>query len=161
MDINSTTIKLDAEQLKKYEPNVYPLLFLDRITECVPGEYAKGFKNFTNNEWFFPKHYVGHPIVPAAVQNEAMSQMLTVALLTSLDVDNIDVEARTWNATFFREIVPGDRLELEAHVESYKRGVCKGNVVGSLDGKVCSELKATIIVPEEFNKYLPKRKTDE
>lgn len=161
MSKDKCVITLDSEQLKKYEPNVYPLLFLDRITECVPGEYAKGYKNFTNNEWFFPKHYIGHPIVPAAVQNETMSQMLTVAILTSLDIENIDVEARTWNATFFREIVPGDRLELEAFVSSYKRGVCKGKVKGFVDGSLCCELDATIVVPEEFNKYIPKRTDNE
>lgn len=155
-NIQQNVIMLDCEQLKKYEPNEYPLLFLDRVTECVPGEYAIGYKNFTNNEWFFPKHYKGHPIVPAAVQNEAMSQMLTVAILTSLDVTNIDVEARTWNANFYKEIVPGDRLELEARVVSYKRGICKGNVTGMVDGSLCCDLDATIVVPEEFKKYIPR-----
>ena len=46
----------DAYELQKYEPNRYPFLFIDRVTECVPGEYAKGYKNLTNNEWFFPYH---------------------------------------------------------------------------------------------------------
>lgn len=32
---------LDAYQIQKYQQNRYPLLFVDKITEAVPGEYAK------------------------------------------------------------------------------------------------------------------------
>ena len=42
-------ITLDAYELQEYEPNRYPFLYIDRVTECVPGKYAKGYKNFTNN----------------------------------------------------------------------------------------------------------------
>ena len=36
-----------------------------------------GYKNFTNNEWFFPIHFPGHPNVPGALQLEALAQMLS------------------------------------------------------------------------------------
>ena len=61
---NKKVLSFDAYELQKYEPNRYPFLFIDRVTECVPGEYAKGYKNLTNNEWFFPHHYEGHPFMP-------------------------------------------------------------------------------------------------
>ena len=84
-------LSFDANELQKYEPNRYPFLFIDRVTECVPGEYAKGYKNLTNNEWFFPKHYVGHSIMPAAVQTEALRQMVTIAFTTLPGIENDDV----------------------------------------------------------------------
>ena len=41
---------LDAVELLRYQPNRYPFLLIDRVTEVVPGKYAKGFKNITNND---------------------------------------------------------------------------------------------------------------
>ena len=51
---------LDCEELKKYQPNRYPFLMIDRVTEVLPGKYAKGYKNLTNNEWYFPVHFPGN-----------------------------------------------------------------------------------------------------
>ena len=30
--------------------NRYPMLFIDKIVECIPLKYAKGYKYFTYNE---------------------------------------------------------------------------------------------------------------
>lgn len=89
-DNKKNVLSFDAYELQKYEPNRYPFLFIDRVTECVPGEYAKGYKNLTNNEWFFPHHYEGHPFMPAAIQTESLSQMLTIAFTTLPNIDNVD-----------------------------------------------------------------------
>ena len=40
---------IDAYEIQKYQQNRYPLLFVDEIEEAVPGESAKGYKNFTYN----------------------------------------------------------------------------------------------------------------
>ena len=40
---------------------------IDHVTEVYPGKFAKGFKNFTNNEWFFPIHFKDNPNVPGAL----------------------------------------------------------------------------------------------
>ena len=74
--------KLNSTELLDYQPNRYPFLMIDYVTEVVPGKIANGYKNFTNNEWFFPIHFPGHPNVPGALQLEAMAQMLTVAITT-------------------------------------------------------------------------------
>ena len=68
---------LNSVELLDYQPNRYPFLMIDYVTEVIPGKSAKGYKNFTNNEWFFPIHFVGHPNVPGALQLEALAQMLT------------------------------------------------------------------------------------
>ena len=48
---------IDAYEIQTYQQNRYPLLFVDMITDAVPGKYAKGYKNFSYNEWFFPVHF--------------------------------------------------------------------------------------------------------
>ena len=46
-------LSFDAMGIEKLIPHRYPFLLVDRITECVPGEYSKGYKNLTMNEAFF------------------------------------------------------------------------------------------------------------
>lgn len=147
---------LDYEQLKQYQPNRYPFLMIDRVTEVLPGRYAKGYKNFTNNEWFFPIHFPGNPNVPGCLQVEAMSQMLTVAITTCEGMEGKVAHGYKVNVTFHEEVHPGDRLDLEAQVFSFKRGLCKGHVVASVGGKMVAEMDNTILIPEIFYQYRPK-----
>ena len=73
---------LDCVQLQAYQPNRYPFLMIDHVDEVVPGQYARGYKNLSLNEWYFPVHFPGAPNMPGALQLEALAQMLTVAITT-------------------------------------------------------------------------------
>ena len=158
MNDNEKILSFDADELQKYEPNRYPFLYIDRVTECVPGKYAKGYKNLTNNEWFFPKHYKDHSFMPAAIQTEALSQMVTIAFTTMPGIDNVDVKGAKWSAKFHREILPGDRLDIEAFVKSYTRGVGQGYAKGYVDGELACEVEVTMVIPCVFEQYRPKKK---
>lgn len=147
---------LDGEELKKYQPNRYPFLMIDRVTEVLPGKYAKGYKNLTNNEWFFPKHFPGNPNMPGCLQIEAMAQLLTVAITTVDGMEGKVAHGYKDFGTFHEEIKPGDRLDMEAIVTYFKRGLCRGEVKGYVDGKLACELETTIIIPEIFNQFRPK-----
>lgn len=149
---------LNSVELQQYQPNVYPFLLIDRVTEVCPGEYARGYKNLTNNEWYFPGHFKGDPNMPGCLQIEAMAQMLTVAILTMDDMGNKIVHGYKHCGTFHEEVRPGDCLELDARILSFKRGLCKGHVDGYIEGKKACELDTTIIIPDIFNQYRPLRK---
>lgn len=149
-------LSFDGFELQKYEPNRYPFLYIDRVTECVPGKYAKGYKNLTNNEWFFPKHYVDNPLMPAAIQTEALSQMMTIAFTTLPEVTDINVKGAEWKAKFHREIHPGDRLDMDAVVKRLNRGVGTGCVKGYVDGELACEVEVTMVIPCIFNQYKPR-----
>lgn len=149
------TLSFDGYELQKYEPNRYPFLYIDRVTECVPGKYAKGYKNFTNNEWFFPKHYEGHPLVPGVIQIESLSQMLTIAMTTIDEVKDIDVVGVDVKAHYHKEIHPGDRLDIEAFLTFYKRGVGKGYAKSFVDGELACEIDLVLAVPSVVKKYRP------
>lgn len=151
------TFSLDAVELLKYQPNRYPFLLIDRVTEVLPGKYAVGFKNVTNNEWYIPAHFPGDPNMPGCLQIEAMAQMLTVAILTMEDMEGKIVHGYKHAGIFHREVRPGDRLEMRAEIDSYKRGLCKGHVKGYIDGELACELESTIIIPDIFNQYKPKK----
>ena len=151
-----TVLSFNAKELQAYQHNRYPFLMIDRVTESVPGKYAKGYKNLTNNEWYFPVHFPGNPNMPGCLQVEAMSQMLTVAITTTEGMEGKVAHGYKVNVTFHEEVHPGDRLDIEAEVFSFKRGLCKGHVSCYCEGKLVAEMDNTIIVPEVFYQYRPK-----
>jgi 3-hydroxyacyl-[acyl-carrier-protein] dehydratase len=147
---------LNSLELQRFQPNRYPFLLIDRVTDFEPGVYANGFKNFTNNEWFFPVHFPGSPNVPGALQLEAMAQMLTIALTTLEGLEGSVTHALRHTVRFRKEVVPGDKLEIHSKVLSWSRGVCTGYATSSVDGDVVSEAEMTITIPEILKSYLPK-----
>lgn len=156
--MSNKVLSLNAWELQRYQPNRYPFLLIDRVTKVMPGKYAKGYKNMTNNEWYMPVHFEGCPNMPGALQIETMAQMLTVALTTTEGMEGKEVHSYKHNATFYIPVTPGDRLDMEAVVLSFKRGLCKGNVKGYVDGQLACELDTVVFIPDELNKYKPKRK---
>ncbi len=156
--MNNKAFSLDAVELLRYQPNRYPFLLIDRVLEVVPGRYAKGYKNITNNEWYIPAHFPGDPNMPGCLQVEAMAQMLTVAILTTEGMEGKIVHGYKHAGTFHQEVRPGDRLDMYAEILSFKRGLCRGQVKGYVEEKLACELESTIIIPDVFSQFKPKTK---
>ena len=153
--MKSSVFSLSAQELQKFQPNRYPFLMIDRVTEVLPGEYAKGYKNLSNNEWFFPKHFEGHPNMPGALQLESMAQMLTVAITTMDGLEGKVTHALEHKVRFRQEVLPGDRLEIFAKLNSWKRGIAKGEAICKVENVEVSSAFMTITIPEILKAYLP------
>jgi len=149
---------LNALELQKYQPNRYPFLMIDYVTEVIPGKCAKGYKNLTNNEWYFPHHFPEGPNMPGALQLEALAQMLTVALTTLPGLAGSVTHAMKHIVRFRKEVLPGDRFEIETEVISWNRGMCKGVGRGYTNGELACEAEMLITIPTILEKYLPKKK---
>ena len=149
---------LDAYEIQQYQQNRYPLLFVDKITEAMPGKYAKGYKNFSYNEWFFPAHFEDEPNVPGFIQVEALTQVFIMTFLTIPEYKGKKTGfVAIKNAKFKRKIIPGDVLETEALLESFKRGVAKGKAIGYVNGDVACTVELEIVIPDVMNQYIPKK----
>lgn len=149
---------LDAYEIQKYQQNRYPLLFVDAITEVEPGKYAKGYKNFSYNEWFFPAHFEDEPNVPGFVQIEAMTQVFLMTFLTIPEYKGKKTGfVAVKNARFKKKIIPGDKLETEAILDSFRRGFAKGHAVGIVDGEVACTIELEIAIPDVMNQFIPKK----
>lgn len=148
---------LNCVQLQDYQPNRYPFLMIDHVDWVVPGKSAKGYKNLTLNEWYFPVHFPGGPNMPGALQLEALAQMLTVAITTLPGMKGKVTHALQHVVRFRKEVVPGDKFEIETEVLSWKRGICKGRGVARTNGEVACEADMLITIPEILEQYLPKK----
>lgn len=129
---------------------------IDHVDLVVPGKLARGFKNLSLNEWFFPIHFPGHPNMPGALQLEALAQMLTVAVTTQPGLEGKVTHALSHTVRFRKEVVPGDRFEIETEVISWSRGICKGRGIGRTNGDIACEADMLIAVPDILEQYLPR-----
>ena len=149
--MENQVLSFDIPGILACQQNRYPMLFIDRITECVPRKYAKGYKLFSYNEWYFHGYETRSPKVWNVVQIEAMSQ---VFLMTFLSIDeyrgSVAMSNRFDKVNFLRKIVPGERLDLEATLDSFGRGVARGNVKGFVNGAIACSMECTIFVPSLF-----------
>ncbi|CAM3591594.1 MULTISPECIES: 3-hydroxyacyl-ACP dehydratase FabZ [Pseudoalteromonas] len=151
---------LNCVELQEYQPNRYPFLMIDHVEEVIPGKYAKGYKNLTMNEWYFPVHFPDGPNMPGALQLEALAQMLTVAITTLPGLKGKVTHALQHTVRYKREVKPGEKFEIETEVLSWKRGICKGRGVAKVNGEIACEADMMITIPEILEQYLPKKKTE-
>lgn len=148
---------LNFVELQEYQPNRYPFLMIDHVDEVIPGKSAKGYKNLSLNEWYFPIHFPGAPNMPGALQLEALAQMLTVALTTLPGNKGKVTHALSHTVRFRKEVLPGEKFVIETKVISWSRGVAKGKGVGYTNGEIACEADMLITIPDIFKQYLPKK----
>ena len=149
---------LNCLELQAYQPNRYPFLMIDHVDEVLPGKYARGYKNLTMNEWYFPVHFPDGPNMPGALQLEALAQMLTVAVTTLHGLKGKVTHALQHTVRFRKEVLPGKKFEIDAQVISWNRGICKGRGIATVDGEVACEADMLITIPEILEQFLPASK---
>lgn len=138
---------MDVREIKEYLPHRYPFLLVDRVEELVEGESIRAYKNVSTNEEVFNGHFPDAPIFPGVMIVEAMAQAAGILGFKTQGKKPSDgslyLFAGADNVRFKRQVIPGDRLHLEARVVSAKRGIWKFECQASVDGELaCS---ATIL----------------
>ncbi len=147
-------LTFDIPGIMKCQKNRYPMLFIDKITECVPLKFAKGYKFFSYNEWYFQGCAKNKPKVWNTIQIEAMAQVFLMTFLTTDEnLGKVAVSNRYNNVQFFKALRPGEKIEFEAHLNSFKHGVARGKIHGYVEGDCACSMNATIVVPEIFGKF--------
>ena len=134
-------IKLNEVQAPVYDPNIPPLLDINRIKELLPHRYpfllvekviemgenhVVGIKNVSVNEPFFQGHFPEEPIMPGVLLVEAMAQTGGLLILSTVE------EAHRYstyflkidNVKFRQKVVPGDTLILKLDLMTeVRRGI--------------------------------------
>jgi len=137
-------LSFDVIQIMDMIPHRYPFLLVDRITECVPGKYSKGYKNLTMNEAFFQGHFPGNPIMPGVLQLEALAQCSAPILMCLPEYKGkLALFAGAENVRFKNIVRPGDRFDMEIVLTKCKGPISKSHGIGYVNGKVCIEADMT------------------
>lgn len=134
---------MDINQILKHLPHRYPMLLVDRVLECVPGERIVALKNVSINEPFFPGHYPHQPVMPGVLIIEAMAQTAAILSFKTLNDrsndDTVYYFVGIEGARFKRPVVPGDQMKVEASIVYHKRGMWRFKTQATVDGQLVSE----------------------
>lgn len=133
---------MNIGEILKILPHRYPFILVDRVVECVPGSHIRAYKNITINEPFFQGHFPGLPILPGVLILEALAQTggLLAASGMSGNLDNkLFLFTGLDNVKFRKQVIPGDRLDLECYNMRMKLNMCKMEARATVDGKLAAE----------------------
>lgn len=139
---------MDIQRILSILPHRYHFLLVDRVVECVPGSHIKAYKNVSVNEPFFQGHFPGVPIMPGVLILEALAQtggLLAAAGMGDL-ADKLFLFTGLDGVKFRRQVVPGDRLDLECSNMRMKLKLCKMEARAFVDGKLAAEARITAAI---------------
>ncbi|HAZ12573.1 MAG: hypothetical protein A2X86_11760 [Bdellovibrionales bacterium GWA2_49_15] len=116
---------------------------VDKVTEVVPGEYARGLKAVTLTEPILHDHFPDFPVLPGAMIIEGLAQLAGLILeVTFNKTDDKIVRAilvQVDKMKFYRPTTPGEVLTYEARIESLLEDAARMGV----SAKCGEEVRAT------------------
>ncbi|MEN9696661.1 MAG: hypothetical protein RLZ56_82 [Bacteroidota bacterium] len=136
----SLTPVFNLEQIEKLLPHRYPFLFVDKVIELTD-TCIVGVKNVTFNEWFFPGHFPGNPVMPGVLQIEALAQTGGILCINAMPEGNYDTYfLKIDNCKFKQMVKPGDTMLLKMELTApIRRGICEMRGTVYVNGKVATE----------------------
>ena len=141
--------KIDYTYICECMKNRYPFLMIDGLEEVDPLKSAHGYKLFSNNEYFWQGHFVDDPNVPGAIQLESMIETFIMSFLIDERYKGMQTaDSKISELCFFRKIKPSERLDCFATLDSIRRGVAKGSVIGYVNNEKACSCSLTVCIPE-------------
>lgn len=146
-------MQLDFEAIKKYLPQRFPFIMLDRIIELEPGKRAVGIKNISGNDIFFLGHFPDKAVMPGAAIIEAMAQTAIILFATAQDEQKEGKKPIYYfgsvKARFLHTVVPGDQLKITVeNTKSLPTGAYV-TAVATVEGKKVAEADLVFSVQHE------------
>jgi 3-hydroxyacyl-[acyl-carrier-protein] dehydratase len=142
---------MDILEIREFLPQRYPFLLVDRVTDVVAGQSIHGYKNVTANEEFFTGHFPEKPVMPGVLILEAMAQLAGILGFLTTGKRPADgyiyLYAGIDNVRFKRQVVPGDRLDLQAEFTGSKLSIYKFACKATVDGELVAS--ANILIAEQ------------
>ena len=125
---------------------------LDKVTAFESGKRASGVKCVTLTDDILHDHYPDYPLLPGALLLESMSQLGGFLVELSFHTDGAPVRravlAQIKDAKFHHGCKPGDRILLEAVIESRLEGAARVTAEASVDGERVARSDLTFVLRE-------------
>lgn len=132
---------IDVNKIRSMLPHRYPFLMVDKVIE-IGQQHVVGVKNLSVNELFFQGHFPQEPVMPGVLQVEAMAQIGGLLVLSQVE----DPERYSTyfmkidNVKFRHKVVPGDTLIFRLQLMSeIRRGIANMKGYAFVGEKLVSE----------------------
>lgn len=149
-----TESRYDIDTIMSILPHRYPFLLVDRITSLEPWVSIAAYKNVTFNEPHFQGHFPQMPVMPGVLIVEAMGQAAAMFIGLSqrespdqvpdgVDLPNLDGRVAFFagfdKVKFRRQVIPGDRLDMEVKLLRLGSRIWKVAAQALVDGQKTAE----------------------
>jgi 3-hydroxyacyl-[acyl-carrier-protein] dehydratase len=137
------------EGIEEILPHREPFLFLDEVVELDPGSRVVARKQVRADEWYFPGHFPGRPVMPGVIIVEAMAQAGAVAVLSEEgNRGRLVLFAGIDDVRFRRIVEPGDELELTCELERVRGPIGRGKASARVGGELAARGTLTFAVEQ-------------
>jgi len=128
-------------------PHRAPFLLVDEILELEPGKRVVGRRLIRPDDWWFPGHFPGRPVMPGVLTIEAIAQAGAVAVLAAEENrGKVPFFAGIDDCRFKRIVEPGDVLDLECEFVRIRGPIAKGQGRASVAGETAAEAMLTVFI---------------
>lgn len=130
-----------------YLPHRDPFLFVTELRSVEPGQSASGSWQLTGEEAFFAGHFPGRPTLPGVLMVEALAQLGGVAVLADpAHAGKLPLFGGIERARFRRQVVPGERLDLEVTLGRMSARAGKGTGRATVDGELACQAELLFVL---------------
>ena len=140
---NGGTGALDIHQIMGMIMHRYPLLLVDRVVDCVPGDHIVGFKNISRGEAFFSVRSQ-RDSMPTLLLIEALAQISVILTFKTLQIEPTGKELMFFagidDGHFEGEVRPGDVLFLRSEIVRLRKKMGWFKAAAEVEGKCVARM---------------------
>jgi len=132
--------QLSPEAITRILPHRFPFLFVDKISEFVPGQRIAAVKHFSVNDEAARGNFPGLALIPTGIILELVTQVGAVLVLERPEMaGKIALILQIPSARILKPIAAGDTVRVEAEVLKMKAqfGELRGTILR--DGELVAE----------------------
>jgi 3-hydroxyacyl-[acyl-carrier-protein] dehydratase len=140
-------VPFGREEIEKIIPHRDPFLLIDEVLELEPGKRVVARRTVRADDWWFPGHFPGRPVMPGVLTVEAIAQAGAVAVLADpANAGKLPFFAGIDGCKFKRIVEPGDELTLECEFVRVRGPIAKGEGVARVGDEIAVQALLTVFV---------------
>jgi 3-hydroxyacyl-[acyl-carrier-protein] dehydratase len=144
-------MKLGKDEVSRCIRIFDPFLMIDGISEFIERDCAVGYKSVAENDWYMKSHLPEDLVMPATLQVEGMLQTMVTLIYKSFDHKGSSAFINKFDVSLLAPVKPGNFIQYYAKLTSFRRGICKGIIVGKVEERDVCHASVTYASPSLYS----------